>query len=129
MTASKGLVRKMKLVRFLRGEDGAVTIDWTVLVAGLIGVSLVVSVEVAQGLDKVTGEYDGIETGEGMMTMFVNAPTDPTITVGVEEDPTTPGDTMECDAANPGNDACVGNAGEDPNDSGDFGDGTTGQSS
>lgn len=116
----------MALLRFLREEDGQLTIDWTVLVAALMGLGLVVSMEAARGLDKVTDEYAGINTGKGMMTMFVNNPDAPTRTV---EDETAPDDTMACNAANPGNDKCVGKAGEAPNgDEGAWGSGSNGMS-
>ncbi len=115
------------------------TIDWTVLVAGIMGLGLVFSAEVVRGLENVTDEYDGINTGQGMMTMFVNNPapqssipaTTPDDTTSDETTPdeTASDDTEECNAANPGNDKCVGNAGEAPNgDESDWGDGSTGQS-
>lgn len=126
------MVKEMKLYNFLFNEDGGVGIDWTVLVAGLIGVSLVVSAEVVRGVDNVTDEYDGINTGEGMMTMFVNTPNTPatvaTLPEETEDTVSADEDDVACDNANPGNDKCVGNAGETPNGDEDaWGDGSNGQ--
>lgn len=125
--------------KFLSNESGAITIDWTVLVAGLVGVGLVITAEVAYDVRKVTTEYDGIDTGEGMMTMFVNNPQYPN--ASAQDPETDPGPTDEtsgtevaddttqtCNAANPGNDKCVGNAGETPNGKDGWGTGSHGRS-
>lgn len=116
----------MKLVQFWHDENGQISIDWTVLTAALMGIGLVVSTEVAIGVDHVTDEYAGINTGEGMMTMFV----------GGDDESTDGGRSAELDdgednaefcIGNPGNDKCVGKAGESPNGD-DFGDGSRGKS-
>lgn len=123
----------MRLIEFFRNEDGQITVDWTVLVAALAGLGFVVVAEVASGVDKVADEYDGITTGQGMMTMFAN-PTNTGQPGGDAEDPAdedtvaSADDTETCDKANPGNDKCVGNAGETPNGDEDaWGDGSNGQ--
>jgi len=123
----------MKLLDFLRNEDGAITVDWTVLVAGIMGLGLVVTSEVAYGVEKnVTDDYAGITTGKGMIAMFANSPQE-TTDVADPTDETEEivlagaGDSGDCDGANPGNDKCVGNAGESPNGR-DFGGGSNGMS-
>lgn len=125
----------MNLATFWKNEDGQLTIDWTVLVAAIMGVGLIVGAEVATGVEKVTDGYDGINSGEGMMTMFVSSPNAPTRTAADTQETAEAQETAEpidetqaCNAANPGNDKCVGNAGETPNGDEDaWGDGSNGQ--
>ncbi|SLN50667.1 hypothetical protein [Roseisalinus antarcticus] len=38
-----------KLLRFLRREEGAVTVDWVVLMTGIVGLGMAVGVTVSQG--------------------------------------------------------------------------------
>lgn len=130
LTESMEMVSKMNLVTFLRDEEGQITVDWTVLVASLMAVGLIVGAEVVRGVDKVTDEYDGINTGQGLMTMFVSSPEAVITTAATTPDETSDpaDDAQACNAANPGNNKCVGNAGETPNgDEDGWGDGSSGQ--
>ncbi len=46
------------LLRFVRAEDGAVTIDWTVLTASLVGLGLAGSAAVILGTGDLSGDVD-----------------------------------------------------------------------
>lgn len=47
---------KSIIKRFRRGEDGAVTVDWVVLCAAIVGLSIAVITIIGNGaLDKSTG--------------------------------------------------------------------------
>ena len=46
--------------RFAQDEDGAVTVDWVVLTAGVIGLTFVLSSTVGSGLQ---GQADGMSAG------------------------------------------------------------------
>lgn len=56
-----------KLRRFMRDEAGAVTVDWVVLTAAIVGIGMVVLYPIARGTESMTGEtasyIDGIEAG------------------------------------------------------------------
>jgi Flp pilus assembly pilin Flp len=48
----------MQAKRFLRAEDGAVTVDWVVLTAAIVGLGLAVVVVVASGVEEVATDID-----------------------------------------------------------------------
>lgn len=60
----------MRLVQFFGNEDGQMSFDWTVIAAAVALLSVFATTTVSVGMRDVTDEYDGIETGTGMMTMF-----------------------------------------------------------
>ncbi|WP_281841204.1 Flp family type IVb pilin [Sinisalibacter aestuarii] len=134
---------KTTLKSFLRNESGAISLDWTVLVAALVGVSLVVAAEAWRGLDKVTAGYDDFDQPTGLMTVLVNidAGGGPGTPAAANPSPETGGtetggsETGESGdegssggSGNPGNDKDVGNAGENPNGKGGWGSGNRGRS-
>ena len=43
---------------FLRDEDGAVTVDWVVLTAALVGLALAVIVALTPGLESAAGDIN-----------------------------------------------------------------------
>lgn len=47
-----------KFDTFLSAEDGAVTVDWVVLTAGLVGLGLAVSTVVSSGVQDLTTDVD-----------------------------------------------------------------------
>jgi hypothetical protein len=49
----------MSLSEFLQSEDGLVTVDWTVLLAGLTAAGLAMSAVLTQSLGTHTGEIRG----------------------------------------------------------------------
>ncbi len=54
---------KKVLARFLEGESGAVTVDWVVLSAAIIGLGMVVIAPIAYSSDNSAGEIaDYIES-------------------------------------------------------------------
>jgi Flp pilus assembly pilin Flp len=52
---------------FLRNEDGAVTVDWVVLTAAIVGLGMVVIVPIASSSNSVatstSGRISGVEVG------------------------------------------------------------------
>lgn len=112
----------MTLSKFLRDESGQVSVDWTVLVAALMGTAIVVVAGVWSGADKISDGYEDIDTPSGIMTMFVNGdrPASETETADAGDASGNPG--------NPGNNKDVGNAGENPNGKGGWGSGDRGKS-
>lgn len=56
------------LMKFVRNESGAVTVDWVVLTAGLVGLGLAVGTVVASGLDNATADIEGELRGDGFIT-------------------------------------------------------------
>lgn len=55
------------LKRFAKDEDGAVTVDWVVLTAAIVGLGLIVMTAVAPGVSglagKIGSELNGWEVG------------------------------------------------------------------
>ena len=55
--------------KFLRQEDGAVTVDWVVLTAAIVGLGLVVVLPIVVGTDsmsqKAKGYVEGVKVGYG----------------------------------------------------------------
>ncbi|MEM7719107.1 MAG: hypothetical protein AAF222_07870 [Pseudomonadota bacterium] len=45
----------VNFTKFLQSEDGAVTVDWVVLTAAIVGLSVVVVAAVASGATDVSG--------------------------------------------------------------------------
>lgn len=58
---------KQKIAEFLLDEDGASTVDMTMLMAALVGLCLAVSATVAAGIEDLSGDtsshMQGIEVG------------------------------------------------------------------
>ncbi|MFB9151494.1 Flp family type IVb pilin [Roseovarius ramblicola] len=44
---------------FARDEDGAVTVDWVVLTAAIVGLGIAAIATVKGGVDSLAGEIDG----------------------------------------------------------------------
>jgi hypothetical protein len=56
---------------FLRAEDGAVTVDWVVLTAALVGLGLAVADAISGGLADLSNEIDGqLRNGDIIRTSF-----------------------------------------------------------
>jgi hypothetical protein len=56
---------------FLRAEDGAVTVDWVVLTAALVGLGLAVAGTVSNGLADLSGDIRGqLQRGDIIQTSF-----------------------------------------------------------
>jgi len=55
---------------FLRAEDGAVTVDWVVLTAGISGMGMAVTGVVSGGLESVTGSISDTLTGIEIQDRF-----------------------------------------------------------
>lgn len=117
----------MTFSKFLRDESGQVSVDWTVLVAALMGTAIVVVAGVWSGADKISDGYEDFDAPTGIMTMFVNG--DRSASASGTDDTGT-GDTggESGNPGNPGNDKDVGKAGENPNGKGGWGSGDRGKS-
>ena len=46
----------MKLFNFLKNEDGAVTVDWVVLTAAIVGLGIAVMTSVGGGVTDLSGD-------------------------------------------------------------------------
>lgn len=132
----------MKLKAFFTDESGAISVEWTVLAAAIIGVGFVVGTQAFQGTAKVTDGYSDMTQPSGLITQFASNHSGQTPGAGSGNAPDgsgggnsggngggggNSGGNPEC-VGNPGNDKCVGNAGENPNGKGGWGDGTRGMS-
>lgn len=60
----------MSVWSFLRNESGAVSVDWVVLTAALVGTGLAVLNTVSSGLQVATGEVDGQLQGQIIKSTF-----------------------------------------------------------
>jgi Flp pilus assembly pilin Flp len=55
---------------FRNDEDGAVTVDWVVLTAALVGLGIAVLAAVSSGLEDLSGDIEGELTGDVIQTTF-----------------------------------------------------------
>ncbi len=53
---------------FAAGESGAVTVDWVVLTAAIVGLGLAVMAVISGGLQDVSGDINNILTDNNMIT-------------------------------------------------------------
>ena len=58
---------------FVRDEYGAVTVDWVVLTAALVGLGLAVMAVVSGGVENLSGDIDTQLVGMGIDTTFDGA--------------------------------------------------------
>lgn len=107
---------KQILAKFLRDESGAVTVDSVVVLGGSAYMALALVADVGYATMSVT---DKINERLEYSTVLAEILRD--YGPGSER-------AGSVDGYNPGNDKEVGNAGEDPNASGEFGDGIRGVS-
>ncbi|PWJ21167.1 pilus assembly protein [Jannaschia seohaensis] len=57
---------------FLAAEDGAVTVDWVVLTAALVGLGLAVMAVISTGLENLSGDIQTQLQGQQINTTFGN---------------------------------------------------------
>lgn len=55
---------------FVADESGAVTVDWVVLTAGIVGLAIAVMASVSNGLEDLSGDIENQLTGQGISTTF-----------------------------------------------------------
>ena len=55
---------------FLADESGAVTVDWVVLTAAIVGLGIAVMASVSGGLQDLSGDIETQLTGQGISTTF-----------------------------------------------------------
>ena len=55
---------------FRNDEDGAVTVDWVVLTAALVGLGIAVLAAVSTGLEDLSGDIEGELTADVIQTTF-----------------------------------------------------------
>lgn len=61
----------MKLfMNFAKDESGAVTVDWVVLTAAIVGLGIAVMASVSNGLEDLSGDIEGQLTSQGISTTF-----------------------------------------------------------
>ena len=61
----------MKLfMNFAKDESGAVTVDWVVLTAAIVGLGIAVMASVSNGLEDLSGDIEGQLTDQGISTTF-----------------------------------------------------------
>ena len=58
---------EMKLFDFIKNEDGAVTVDWVVLTAAIVGLGVVVITSVGVGVEQLS-ENISTEVGDTTVT-------------------------------------------------------------
>ena len=56
--------------KFASDETGAVTVDWIVLTAAIMGVVLAVMASVSDGLEDLSGDVDSEMSRQGISTTF-----------------------------------------------------------
>ncbi|NPD19514.1 hypothetical protein [Alterinioella nitratireducens] len=62
---------------FAKSESGAVTVDWVVLTAAIVGLGLAVMAVVSAGVEDLSGDIQGQLVGQGIDTDFSTAATLP----------------------------------------------------
>jgi Flp pilus assembly pilin Flp len=55
---------------FFADESGAVTVDWVVLTAAIVGLGIAVMASVSTGLEDLSGDIEGQLTSQGISTTF-----------------------------------------------------------
>jgi len=60
----------MKLFNFLKNEDGAVTVDWVVLTAAIVGLGIAVLASVGQGVEDLSGKIETNLSNQEIATGF-----------------------------------------------------------
>jgi Flp pilus assembly pilin Flp len=61
----------MEMIKtFAKSESGAVTVDWVVLTAAIVGLGLAVMAVVSGGVEDLAGDIDTQLTGMGIDTTF-----------------------------------------------------------
>ncbi|SDW14891.1 Flp family type IVb pilin [Litoreibacter albidus] len=55
---------------FAADESGAVTVDWVVLTAAIVGLGIAVMASVSDGLEKLSGDIETQLTTQGVTTTF-----------------------------------------------------------
>lgn len=63
----------MKLTTFLQSDSGAVTIDWVVLTAALVGLGLATTAVVSGGVSALSNDMDDQLVNQGIVTEFAAA--------------------------------------------------------
>jgi hypothetical protein len=58
------------VLNFFAAEDGAVTVDWVILAAGVIGLTLAVMGSVMDGTEDLTGDIDNRLQSQLISTTF-----------------------------------------------------------
>ncbi len=55
---------------FRKDEDGAVTVDWVVLTAAIVGLGIATLAAVSNGVDDLSGDIESTLTGQRIVTTF-----------------------------------------------------------
>ncbi|NOX72627.1 MAG: pilus assembly protein [Alphaproteobacteria bacterium] len=55
---------------FLNDESGAVTVDWVVLTAAIVGLGIAVLAAVSNGMDNLSSDIDTQLSGQAISTSF-----------------------------------------------------------
>ncbi|MDA8747625.1 hypothetical protein N9M66_05390 [Litoreibacter sp.] len=55
---------------FVADESGAVTVDWVVLTAAIVGLGIAVMASVSDGLQNLSGDISGQLSAQGIQTTF-----------------------------------------------------------
>lgn len=55
---------------FKNDEAGAVTVDWVVLTAAIVGLGIAVLATVSNGVENLSGDIDTQLSGQGISTTF-----------------------------------------------------------
>jgi Flp pilus assembly pilin Flp len=55
---------------FKNDESGAVTVDWVVLTAAIVGLGIAVLAAVSDGVENLSDDIDGQLSGQGVSTTF-----------------------------------------------------------
>ncbi|MCY4336745.1 MAG: pilus assembly protein [Litoreibacter sp.] len=55
---------------FFADESGAVTVDWVVLTAAIVGLGIAVMASVSDGLENLSGDIDTQLSSQGISTTF-----------------------------------------------------------
>jgi hypothetical protein len=63
-------MKMRKLESFVSGEDGAITVDWVVLTASLVGLGIAAMTAVTGNLDTVGDQVDNFLSSQAISTTF-----------------------------------------------------------
>lgn len=62
---------KALIKNFVADESGAVTVDWVVLTAAIVGLGIAVMSSISSGLEDLSGDIENQLTSQGISTTFV----------------------------------------------------------
>ena len=116
---------KKTILKFLRDDTGAVTVDSVGVIGGSIWMAMTIAGDIGAATLVLSEKIDNRLEYESILQEILDSHGPEAVVV--DESDSGSDDEVDC-VGNPGNDKCVGNAGENPNGQGGWGSGSRGRS-